>query len=246
MSHNAPIGVVFDFDGTLTPKEYGSVIAVVEHSCLPEPLKKRVERIRKAYLKIAAHGPVAPAMERRLIAESLRVYAEAGLNRLVWQAALAGFRLREGVMHKIRELTGRGIRVGIVSYGVADFIEHALHINGLGGAVHKVYAARLFHDGATGNIIGWNKHSVVHPFDKCVWSACFARHYGIAPDRLLAVGDSTGDRLLGLHNRLRLGIAKDEEEAKRISPFMGETVVTEHFSPVGDWIDRQISLILAG
>ena len=246
MSQDAPIGVVFDFDGTLTPKEYGSVIKVVEHACLPEPLKARVGKLREEYLKMAALGAVDPAMERKLIVESLCVYVECGLSHVEWSTALDSVKLREGAAEKIKELSGRGIKVGIISFGVADFIERVLERYGLGGIVQRIYAAQLIYDRPIGKIVDWNSRSVVHPFDKCLWSAVFARQYGIAPERLLAIGDSTGDRLLGFEKGLRLGIAEDAEEAKRISPYMGETVVTEHFSPVGNWIDRQISLILNG
>lgn len=246
MAQSDPIGVVFDFDGTLTPKEYGSLIRVVEDACLPALMKDQVENIRQAYLEKAALGPVAPVVERKLITESLCVYVECGLNHTQWSTALDGVKLRDGVSEKIRELAGRGIKIGIISFGVADFIERVLERYGLGGVVHRIYAAQLIYDRPIGKVVDWNSKSVVHPFDKGVWSTVFARSCGIAPEHLLAVGDSTGDRLLGIEKRLRLGIAKNEEEAKQLAPFMGKTVVTENFAPVSNWIDEQIYLILKG
>ncbi|MBI2099139.1 haloacid dehalogenase-like hydrolase [Candidatus Uhrbacteria bacterium] len=246
MAQKDPIGVVFDFDGTLTPKHYGSLITVVEKCCLPEGEAEKAERIKKLYFRKAALGPVAPSIERRLIRTALQSYAECGLRREQWQRSLNEVKLREGVADKIRELTGRGIRVGVISFSVADFIERVLELNGLGGAVHRVYAARLIHDKRNKTVVGWNSRTLVHPFDKGIWSMVFAKHYGIAPERLLAVGDSIGDYMLGLRQELRLGIAKDKEEANTVAPYMGEVITTEDFSQVGDWIDKKIRLILSG
>lgn len=237
---NAPIGVVFDFDGTLTPKEYVSIIKIVEASCLPEPLRGRTDKLRASYYKNAVPGKDPSRFESRLINSSLRAYRECGLPRTEWRAALREIRLREGVVETIRELTGRGIRVGIISFSVADFIEGVLESNGLGSGVHRVYAARLTHNNR-GCVCGWQKQSVVYPLNKGIWSTVFARQFGIPAERLLAVGDSLGDKFLGLRQDLRLGIAKDAEDAKSFAEYMGDVVVTEDYAPVRDWINRQIA-----
>lgn len=242
MSQNAPIGVVFDFDGTLTPKEYISLIKIVEASCLPESLRAKTDKLREAYYKNAVPGADASAYERRLINASLRAYVKSGLACEQWKAALSEIKLRDGVSETLNGLTGQGIKVGIISFGVADFIEHVLEANGVNIDLVRIFAARLAYDKVPGGkVVNWYRKSVVHPFDKCVWSAIFARASSIAPDRLLAVGDSIGDKLLGLRKELRLGIAQDAEDAKNLSEFMGEVVVTENYAPVQDWINRQIA-----
>lgn len=244
MAQSDPIGVVFDFDGTLTPKKYGSLMKIVENACLPQSWREQCQKLRKAYNENNTLGIYLPTLERNLINIALRAYRECGLSRSTWRTALDGVKLRDGVALKIRKLANKGIRVGIISFGVADFIEYKLKVNGLAGAVDHVYASRLIYDEASGRVCGWNKRSVVHAFDKCLWSLRFARQYGIAPERLLAVGDSSGDRTLGLDGRLRLGIAKDREEATKISPYMGDVVVTKNFALVSDWIEEQICRLI--
>lgn len=244
MAQSDPIGVVFDFDGTLTPKKYGSLIKIVENACLPQPWREKCQKLSKVYNENNSLGVHLPTLERNLINITLRAYQECGLRREQWTTALSGVKLRDGVALKIRKLANKGIRVGIISFGVADFIEYILKVNGLAGAVDRVYASRLIYDEASGRVCGWDKRSVVRAFDKCLWSLRFAREYGIAPERLLAVGDSSGDRTLGLDGRLRMGIAKDAEEAKMISPYMGEVVVTRNFALVSDWIDEQICRLI--
>ncbi len=244
MAQSDPIGVVFDFDGTLTPKHYGSLITVVEQACLPKCEAEKAARIIDLYFRKAVLGPVPPSIERKLIRTALQNYVECGLRREQWQASLSKVKLREGAAEKIKELVGRGIRVGIISFEVADFIERVLEVNGLGGVVHRVYAARLIHDKRNKRVIGWDSRTLVHPFDKGIWSMVFGKLYGILPDRLLAVGDSIGDYLLGLRQELRLGIARDNQEAVALAPYMGEVIAAEDFFKVGDWIDKQIGLIL--
>ena len=243
MAQNAPIGVVFDFDGTLSPKDCGYLIKIVDCACLSKSAKLRVERIRKKYLKLAAVGPVAPALDRQMMKVSLSAYTECGLTPEQWKSALSQVKLRKGVVEIAKGLVERGIKVGIISFGIAEFIESVLEVNGLAGVFHRIYAARFIYDERCNEVVGWNNKSIVYPFNKCIWSSVFAKQYGIPPERLLAVGDSTGDRLLGVGQKLRLGIAKNEEEAKILAPFMGDVVVTDDFHFVGEWINKKISLI---
>lgn len=243
MAQSDPIGVVFDFDGTLTPKEYGSLIKVVECACLPERWIKKCDKLRKTYFQNVSNS-VLPSLEKKLINVALRAYRECGLSRSAWRLALDGIKLRDGVAPKIRELTSRGIRVGIISFSVADFIEYVLEVNGLGGVVHRVDAALLIYN-RNSEVIGWKARSVVYPYTKNIWSAVFAKQFGIAADRLLAVGDSIGDRTLGSHKELRLGIARDENEASALVSYMGHVVVTEDFGVVDKWINKKINLILS-
>lgn len=244
MAQGDPIGVVFDFDGTLTPKD-ASLIMVVDRACLPEPLRDANELLRQVFLKRAGVGPTTPEEEKERIGTTLEAYTDCGLMVGEWKRALNGVRLREGTAETLRKLTGRGIRVGIISFGVADFIESVLESKGLSGAVHRIYAARLICDKFSGSVLGYKTESIVHSFDKNVWSAKFAGEFDIAPDRLIAVGDSTGDRNLGLTQELRLGIARDDKEMGILAPYMGRVVVTEDFVVIDEWINEKIIHILS-
>ncbi len=241
---NEPIGVVFDLDGTLTPKRYYSLITVVDSVCIfPDSMKDGMRVLRETYLAAVAKGAASPREEMELILLWLKAYIACGLKAKQWKRALRLVRLRQEAAETIMGLARNGIHVGIISFGVADFVECLLEQNGLGKYVSRVYAAKLITNPRSGAVISYCPDSVVCPFEKDKWSARFASEFGIKEERLFAVGDSSGDRTLGSFKELRLGIAESPREAKAISPFFGQVIVTEGFAPVRKWLREQINRI---
>jgi len=59
-------------------------------------------------------------------------------------------------------------------------------------------------------------------------------------NKILAVGDSLVDSLLGSTKENRFGIAEDEKQLERIKNVMGESAIAQDFSPVITWLLNKI------
>lgn len=222
--------VVFDLDGTLIPRD-DALMKQVNTRAMPAASYGDRMRLRDTYLIPAIEGRLPPELEPRWIIEEIENYIRHRLDAAAWKRALGHVRLRPGVPEAIRQAHEMRLPTAIVSFGVADFVEHVLDAYGLYGPIDRVYAARLVHDG-NDTIVGYHDHTVVHPGNKGDWSRAFADEFGVPHDRILSVGDSIGDRNLGYLRELRVGIAETEAQAEEIRPHMGQVVVTQDFMPV--------------
>ncbi|HTK60318.1 MAG TPA: haloacid dehalogenase-like hydrolase, partial [Candidatus Baltobacteraceae bacterium] len=237
-------GAVLDCDGTLTPKELGSLFSVVDKQALPPEAKPDFEVLRERYIPLANVGKLSPELQLEWLAETFEIYIRWGLTRAGWMTAIArSLVFRPGAVETLGALHAAGVPTAIVSYGSADFIEHALTLAGADGWVSGIYATRMRHDGG-GRVTGYDRATFVTQENKGEWSRVFAEKHGIALENLLAVGDTAGDRYLGHLKEKRFGLAKDEEERAKIAPYMGETAVSEDFAPARVWLSRHLGLPL--
>ncbi|HTK60371.1 MAG TPA: haloacid dehalogenase-like hydrolase [Candidatus Baltobacteraceae bacterium] len=237
-------GVVFDFDGTITPKSLGSLFSVVDHHALPKEAEPDFKVLRDRYIPLAEVGKLSPELQLEWLAETFEIYIRHGLTRAGWMTAISRMlRFRPGAIETLAALHLAAVPTAIVSYGSIDFIEHALVIGGADAWVSGIYATRMHH-GDGGLVVGYDRETFVTQENKGEWSLCFAEAYGIPPENLLAVGDTAGDRHLGYLKEHRFGIAKDEAERAKIAPHMGETVVADDFSAVRAWLSGKLGLPL--
>lgn len=234
------LGVVFDFDGTITLKKYGSLYKVVDMNALPKEAQPEYEQLRDKYLPRVQSGTLAPVDELYWLRETLDIYVRCGLTRAKWQGALEFIELREDAGDVLRGLADLGFKLGIISYGVVDFIEFVLAQHGLAGLFDRIYAARLIHD-EVGLVVGYEPDSFVYPDNKDFWSHRFAGEMMVDADDLLAVGDSGGDKKLGFSKMNRLGLANDPRECKKIQRYFGMVSVTNSFEPVGSWVLHKLN-----
>lgn len=231
--------VVFDFDGTLISKSYGSLYDVIDSNggVTPE-CKARAEKMRKYYLALAHTGKLTRKYQEKWLVDSLKLYVDSGLSIYKIREILSRVKLRTGVRDCLLQLKARGVPVAIISYGVFQFIEEVLLHHGLKYLVDKIYSAdlKLANDKA-GTVIGFSKETFIFPFNKGAASREFAYKHGVPYENILAVGDSpNGDKELGHLMENRLGIARDKSEKERLLKVMGSAMVTESFNPVTDWL----------
>lgn len=234
--------VVFDFDGTLIPKSYGSLYDVVDsNGGVTNDCHKKAVEMRKFYLAMSHQGKLTKKHQRKWLVDSLALYIDSRLTLSKIGKVLSGVRLRPGVKECLLELRARQIPVAIVSYGVVQFIDAVLRENGMRHLVQRIYSADLETDDS-GLVTGFLENTFIFPFNKGAASREFADCCGVAYGNILAVGDSpSGDRQLGFLKQNRMGIAGDEGQKERLLAVMGTAVVTESFDPATKWLLEKIN-----
>ncbi|MDE2001230.1 MAG: haloacid dehalogenase-like hydrolase [Patescibacteria group bacterium] len=238
--------VVLDCDGTLIPKEpFTSLFNVIDsNGGVSLGCYERAKEMRKHYLALAYAGKLTERCQRKWFSETIKLYVVSGLAMKKIGEILESVRLRPGVKEILRELHTRGVPVAIVSYGIVQFIESVLLVNGMRHYVDAIYAANLRVD-ASGLVTGFHPRSAVYPFNKGYFSRQFADLHRVPYRNLLAVGDSpNGDCGLGHFKKNRFGIARDESERKRLLKVMGAAAVTESFDPAADWLRMKLADIM--
>jgi HAD superfamily phosphoserine phosphatase-like hydrolase len=237
-------GVVLDFDGTVTDKKLVSLFKVVDDRALPPEAKPDFQVLRDRYIPLAETGKLSAEKQLEWLAESFEIYIRHGLTRAGWMEAITRMvAFRPGAIETIGALHAAGVPTAIVSYGSADFIEHALMLGGADGWIDEIYATRMRH-GDDGRVVGYDRGTFVIQDNKGEWSLRFAEAYGIRPEDLLAVGDTAGDRYLGHLKDRRFGIAKDAAELAKIEPYMGAAVVSDGFGEARAWLSEKLGLPL--
>ncbi|MFH1047456.1 MAG: haloacid dehalogenase-like hydrolase [Patescibacteria group bacterium] len=235
-------GVVFDCDGTLFPKNLGSLMKLVDDRALPPDAKRRSAELRARYLPLALNGTLTVEQERDWLKQTVSIYADIRISERQLRAALQDVQLRPGAAAGLRQLHAAGVRLGINSYGVTPLIQVALELNDVAELFTSICAADMKRN-ESGQFVDYSPHTFVTPDDKGEWSKLFALAYDIADEHLLAVGDSGGDRHLGIHRANRLGVMEHPGEAPGLLKHMGEVVlVADSFDPAIDWLKRKIGL----
>lgn len=239
MKKFAPVYVaVFDFDGTLISKSYGSLYDVVDsNKGVTDECHKLAKEMRKYYFSILKNRLLTQKEKEKWLFDSIELYVKSKLSMFTIQKIMCDkVRLRDGVVKCFKMLKEKNIPVAIISYGVAEFIQAALEANGALELVDEIYAAKLKVD-ENGLVIGFDKSSAVFPGgSKGKFSRLFAYKHRVSYNNILAVGDSGGDANLGHLKINRFGIAQDESEKEKLNKFMGTAAITENFDPIAPWL----------
>lgn len=240
MSRRHEWAAVFDVDGTLTFKDGGALTHVVDRHALHPDGHEELGRLRDRFKPLAVAGTLAYQDELFWLKETFRVYAEYGLSRSGWEAAVDTVAVRDGVLETFAWLAGHGIPVAAISYGCADFVERLAARHGI--AFDAIYAGRMRHRGDV--MVGADIATFVVPALKGDRSRHFADLHGVPHGRILAIGDSGGDRKLGHLKRNRLLIAEKESEAEMLRGLgvAREVRVTMTFEPILDFLKRRTGL----
>jgi HAD superfamily phosphoserine phosphatase-like hydrolase len=236
--------VVFDLDGTLTRKRpKGAPLFNIVDDVMPEVAKKAMYAMREKYEEIEKTRGLTANDSINWFLEGLVVMSGVGFTVKEAEHAIlnsSSADAREGVKKCFQHLKSLSIPIAVVSFGVAPFIRAFLKRNDLTSLVDRIYGVEFITD-HNDRIVDHHGHTIVHPENKDFWSRQFADEWGIAHDKILAVGDSTGDRRLGHHKHLRIGVAHDEQEKAHIQPHMGHVVITDDFTPVHNWLLTHIN-----
>jgi HAD superfamily phosphoserine phosphatase-like hydrolase len=227
--------VTKDFDGTCTGAGCAT-LKYAERMTLDPGGVAALETMRIKYKRLAERNEMTPAQAMHWLVETLDVYVAQRPSLKVVRQAVAAMPLRDGVRDCLEMLSARGIPVAIVSYGIAAFIRMYLEHHGLARFVQRVYATEIHEDG--GRMVGYDPSTFVVPENKGCWSRRFADEHGVPYGRILAVGDSPGDRNLGHLKRNRFGLA-DTASAEHLAPHFGRVVVTDTFHPAAAWLERK-------
>ncbi len=231
---------VFDVDGTLLPKKAGALWKVVDDHALPEEANAEMIELRERFTPMAVGGNLPERIQMLWLRKTFDIYVKHRLTRQAWQTAIDAVMPREGAVDALLEIVQAGIPFGAISYGCADFIEYLFQRHGV--RFDAVYAGRLVHDGDV--VVGYDLASLVIPAHKGERSRHFADIHEVPHEKLIGVGDTGGDQLLGHLKEHRIGIVETEkqhEELRKIDA-MGEIHVTETFHPVLASIKKRIGL----
>jgi phosphoserine phosphatase len=231
---------VLDIDGTVTHKETGALWNVVDRAALHPDGSQELAKLRERFRPAAIAGTLTVTEELFWLRETFRIYVDYGLTRSGWEAAVDTVEIREGILEAFAWFVRHGIPVAAVSYGCADFIERLAARHGI--AFDAIYAGRLRHDGDL--VVGADVPTFVVPAFKGERSRHFALVHGVDNDRILAVGDTGGDRKLGHLKRNRFFLAKHDEEAEMLRNLGAahEVQVTRSFEPALDFLKKRTGL----
>ena len=233
--------VVFDFDGTISPKPDQSVFHLIQkYAGLSPQALKEMRNINGRYLPLVQSGQLASPDEINWIFEEVRSWISHGLDPGSSTLAMNQAQLRPKVAECMAWLKSRNIPVAIVSYGIRQFIQMVLLSKGLASLVDEVYALDLTTDPLSGKYDGFTTNTLVVPSNKGMWSCDFARIHRVPYSKILAVGDSWGDWGLGHLKENRLGLALDQDDAKLLAPHFGEVIVTDSFLPAWQWMKKKM------
>lgn len=232
--------VVFDFDGTLTPRSYVSLFNIVEKGVLSDHYLKETGILRNKYIPKAMNGTITHQEESAWITENIDIFRKAGTTMDQIKNALKDVRLRSNVVDCMALLKDKRIPVAVISYGVLQFIETVLKNNHALELVDSIYAAKLEIDKSTGSVTGYDPNTILLPHEKGIASVHFAKSVRVQESNILAVGDSLVDSLLGSSKENRFGIAENEKQLETIKNVMGTCAISQDFSPVIDWLLNKI------
>lgn len=232
--------VVFDFDGTLTPKSYVSLFNIVDQSALPEKYFWEMRDLRANYMPKAVDGTITREEERDWMVKSIGIYVRARITLEQIEKAMEKVVLRDGVVDCMKELRSWGVRVAVISFGIAQFVRAALKNNGALRLVDEVYATELI-SACGGVVVGFKQDTLLLPTDKGLTSLVFARKFGVPKHHILAIGDTLVDAHLGGLKKNRFGIAENEWQLANIKEVMGAAAITMDFSPVRNWLLAKIN-----
>jgi len=232
--------VVFDFDGTLTPKSYISLFRVIEQNAgFSQEILAKADAMRSRYLPKATSGSLTPDEEIAWFDETIGLYSEARLTREKITESLATVRLRDGVKDCLRFLKRKNIPVAIISFGISNFILAVLIHNQADHLVDAIYSTNLKFD--KGFVSGYDAKSVVLPSTKGFCSQAFANLFAVPDKNVFGIGDSAIDAKLSQFKENLLGIARDEKDREKLSQYMETVVITEAFYPVQEWLSEKIN-----
>lgn len=233
--------VILDFDGTCIPREQVALIHIVDRNALPPAALQDVKTLWETWGERAIAGRINPLEEKAWMVQTIDLYIRYGMRLVDAYRALDVVRLKRGFRTFLLEMRRRGIPVGICSFGIKQFIWYVLYKEGVHHLVSDIFATDL---------VTWNANedaepikkldfdSMVTPSDKGCWSELFARKYGVPNERMLAVGDSLGDKRLGYLKENRLCLVKDisEVETYGLEEHFGYISPSEFFTPVLKWM----------
>lgn len=242
---------VFDFDGTLLHSKYNSVFRPLYDGLQLSYLQRtRLALSFRRYGDSHRDDGFAPEPEELcLIMTDVEILLEHGIGPDDLDRTLRGLDLHDGVRECLEWLSTRGVPVGIVSYGVRQFIQRVIEDNGIAEliednpAIRHVMALDLTEttdDMGRIQFDGCDESTLVLPSSKGEWSRRFADGYGIPHDRILAVGDSPSDRLMTHLKQNRFGMTHLHSKAPQLEPHFDQVAVTDTFWPAFEWLRRRI------
>jgi HAD superfamily phosphoserine phosphatase-like hydrolase len=233
---------VLDFDGTATPKYVIAVLRAVNNSgLLTEKGTARMKAVTDRFWPKYISDSLTDLDDRLWLESEAYVYASERLSVCGVHEALASVPLRPGFVEFLLWARDVGLPVAIISHGIEQFIESVLIHHRVEGLVQQIYAARMLVGRGGRSFVGLQRETVVTPASKGEMSRRFAALHGVAPDDILAVGDSLGDRFLGHRRENRLLLVADEAEAEKVRE-LGHVVVTDDFAPVQEWFRNKLGL----
>lgn len=233
--------VAFDFDGTLLDPRFISLFRTLKEKIglSPEDVAQ-IDGLLERFLGPALVGETSAEDEAEWILTELEVFIRHGLSPLAVAPLVVAFEMRRGALECLDWLKTRDVPVSIVSFGIKPFIRMVLAAYDALDLVDEVYALQLRLDPVSGLYSGYDDSTLVLPSNKGEWAIRFAGKHGIAPERILGVGDSLADRGLGLSPENRFGFAPDEERRLGMMRYFGEVAVTGDFYPAFEWIKRKL------
>jgi len=237
---------VFDFDGTCIPlKPYKSLYdAIDSNNGITQKCHESAKRMRRHYFSKLHSRFLTQKEEKKWFKDTIELYVKSRTDMKKVREILRQVKLRNGVKECFEELKSCEVPIAIISYGVRQFIEISLELNGVRHLVDEIYAAKLRLN-RRGVIIGLDDSTMITPSDKKGASISFADRCGVPHKNILGVGDSKNDACLGTERKNRIGIAENKERTFELAIGMGTVVISQDFRPITEWFRSRLGEILA-
>lgn len=231
---------MLDFDETVTEpkKDTFSWIRNREGVTLAE--KMALEANEQRFLKKCQAGLLTSEEALEWFESEIDIWLRYGLTEVQVYGAMSTIPFREDTLELMWTARELGMKTAVVSYGVRNFIEAALVCKGFEDVVDAVYALRL--ETEDGQYRGYDLATIVTPETKGEASRRFADRYGIPHNRIFAIGDSLGDKLLGHLPENRLFIPGTHVAQKKLLAMAqyGHVIQTNTARPAIDWLRAKL------
>lgn len=175
--------LILDFDDTVTETGHNQWKAF--DALMPEAVSKQAEELRNYYISLSNQGLLTPTMEEKWLIRSIERY----INRLTFeqfQQVAKNMTMRPGIKRLISAV-GKD-HFCIITYGMANFAEEVLRLNGITGI--QIHGMRIKF--TEGMLAGYDPDNLVIGSNK-VDFACRYKQSKDSDARFLVLGDSFHD-----------------------------------------------------
>jgi 5'-nucleotidase len=245
----AKVHFVFDFDRTLTATtSTGEDITTwqILHGILPEAGQQTSKLIRNKYLAMESAGLLSEQDSHDWSATVLDLYMQHDTNIRDLAAAAKNVHLRGGAPELFAACEAVGIPTVILSAGIGNIIDVIMAEHGIRPAVTLSIKLELAENG---DVIGWNRDSMVHTLNKREKGNKELARMRIERPYTVLIGDTIEDARMVQGNNddiLRIRVCdRPRSEHPNYSNYLAESlaagydlVVEENLTPIA----RLISL----
>jgi phosphoglycolate phosphatase-like HAD superfamily hydrolase len=234
---NSDMLIVLDMDGTITKPDFRihGTWARIDKATLDPELIGATEFVRRHFMEVMRGRGMTDHDHQTWFEMSHQAWREGELKRQDLEKIFKdnADHLRPGLKEFLAWLkSGRSdfdIKVIINTYGASQASEIIVRNEGASNLVDGIFGIPLTFT-VDGTLDAYDEHRLVTAEMKGTVTSLAMQQWNIAPDRVIGIGDSSGDRFLAPVHRLL--IAEDEDHVQRYHKHFSDHVIASDWEAV--------------